>query len=73
MPRRNLFFAALAPSADAAAAHRTGSLSPHKSPFPPHTFRMGLIFLRTAIVFFALLIVMRLMGKRQIGEMQRIL
>ena len=31
---------------------------------------MGLIFLRTAIVFFALLIVMRLMGKRQIGEMQ---
>ena len=31
---------------------------------------MGLIFLRTAIVFIALLIVMRLMGKRQIGEMQ---
>ena len=70
MPRRNLFFAALAQSSDAAAARRTGSLSPHKSPFPPHTFRMGLIFLRTAIVFFALLIVMRLMGKRQIGEMQ---
>ena len=35
-----------------------------------HTTRMGLIFLRTAIVFVALLIVMRLMGKRQIGEMQ---
>lgn len=31
---------------------------------------MGLIFVRTAIVFIALLIVMRLMGKRQIGEMQ---
>ncbi len=31
---------------------------------------MGLIFIRTAIVFFALLLVMRLMGKRQIGEMQ---
>lgn len=31
---------------------------------------MGLIFLRTAIIFVALLAVMRLMGKRQIGEMQ---
>lgn len=31
---------------------------------------MGLIFLRTAIIFIALLAVMRLMGKRQIGEMQ---
>ena len=31
---------------------------------------MGLIFIRTVIVFVALLIVMRLMGKRQIGEMQ---
>ena len=31
---------------------------------------MGLIFVRTAIIFIALLIVMRLMGKRQIGEMQ---
>ena len=31
---------------------------------------MGLIFIRTAIVFVALLAVMRLMGKRQIGEMQ---
>ena len=31
---------------------------------------MGLIFLRTAVIFVALLIVMRLMGKRQIGEMQ---
>ncbi len=31
---------------------------------------MGLIFIRTAIIFITLLIVMRLMGKRQIGEMQ---
>ncbi|MBQ3221743.1 MAG: DUF421 domain-containing protein [Clostridia bacterium] len=31
---------------------------------------MGLIFIRTVIVFIATLIVMRLMGKRQIGEMQ---
>ena len=31
---------------------------------------MGLIFLRTCIIFITLLIVMRLMGKRQIGEMQ---
>lgn len=31
---------------------------------------MGLIILRTAIIFIALLVVMRLMGKRQIGEMQ---
>ncbi len=31
---------------------------------------MGLIFLRRAIIFIALLAVMRLMGKRQIGEMQ---
>ena len=31
---------------------------------------MGLIFIRTAIIFIALLSVMRLMGKRQIGEMQ---
>ena len=31
---------------------------------------MGLIFIRTIIVFIATLIVMRLMGKRQIGEMQ---
>ena len=36
----------------------------------PHTIGMGLIFLRTAAIFIALLIVMRLMGKRQIGEMQ---
>ncbi len=35
-----------------------------------HTNGMGLIFLRTAIIFIALLAVMRLMGKRQIGEMQ---
>ncbi len=31
---------------------------------------MGLIFIRTVIIFATLLIVMRLMGKRQIGEMQ---
>lgn len=31
---------------------------------------MGLIFIRTTIIFITLLLVMRLMGKRQIGEMQ---
>ena len=31
---------------------------------------MGLIFIRTAIIFITLLLIMRLMGKRQIGEMQ---
>ena len=31
---------------------------------------MGLIFVRTAVIFIVLLAVMRLMGKRQIGEMQ---
>lgn len=31
---------------------------------------MGLIFIRTVIIFIGLLIIMRLMGKRQIGEMQ---
>ncbi len=31
---------------------------------------MSLIFIRTVIIFITLLIVMRLMGKRQIGEMQ---
>ena len=31
---------------------------------------MGLIFIRTTLVFITLFIVMRLMGKRQIGEMQ---
>ena len=31
---------------------------------------MALIFIRTLIIFFTLFIVMRLMGKRQIGEMQ---
>ena len=31
---------------------------------------MGLIFIRTVIIFIATLVVMRLMGKRQIGEMQ---
>ena len=34
------------------------------------TKRMGLIFIRTIIIFITTLIVMRLMGKRQIGEMQ---
>ena len=31
---------------------------------------MGLIFIRTVVIFITLLLVMRLMGKRQIGEMQ---
>lgn len=31
---------------------------------------MGIIFVRTIIIFITLLVVMRLMGKRQIGEMQ---
>lgn len=31
---------------------------------------MGLVFIRTIIIFIATFIVMRLMGKRQIGEMQ---
>lgn len=31
---------------------------------------MGLVFIRTVIIFIALFIIMRLMGKRQIGEMQ---
>lgn len=31
---------------------------------------MGLIFIRTIIIFITLFVVMRLMGKRQIGEMQ---
>ncbi len=31
---------------------------------------MGLIFVRTGMIFITLLILMRLMGKRQIGEMQ---
>lgn len=31
---------------------------------------MGLIFIRTVLIFITLFIVMRLMGKRQIGEMQ---
>ena len=31
---------------------------------------MALIFIRTAIIFLVLLLIMRLMGKSQIGEMQ---
>ena len=31
---------------------------------------MGLIFIRTIVIFITLLVIMRLMGKRQIGEMQ---
>lgn len=31
---------------------------------------MGLIFIRTTIIYVTLLLIMRLMGKRQIGEMQ---
>ena len=34
------------------------------------TYGMGLIVIRTIVVFIILLIIMRLMGKRQIGEMQ---
>ena len=34
------------------------------------TAYMGLIFIRTVVIFIATLLVMRLMGKRQIGEMQ---
>ena len=34
------------------------------------TVYMALIFIRTAIIFFTLLLCMRLMGKSQIGEMQ---
>ena len=39
-------------------------------PLPSQNRGMGLIFIRTVIVFITLFIVMRLMGKRQIGEMQ---
>ena len=42
----------------------------HKSKFFGNTAYMGLIFIRTIIVFITLLVIMRLMGKRQIGEMQ---
>lgn len=35
-----------------------------------YTYGMALIFIRTAIIFITLLVVMRLMGKSQIGEMQ---
>ena len=35
-----------------------------------NTLSMGLIFIRTIIIYITLLVVMRLMGKRQIGEMQ---
>ena len=35
-----------------------------------HTLRMALIFIRTLIIFTVLVVVVRLMGKRQIGEMQ---
>ena len=31
---------------------------------------MALIFIRTVIIFITLLIIMRLMGKSQVGEMQ---
>ena len=36
----------------------------------PHTNVMLVIFIRTLIIFLVLVVVMRLMGKRQIGEMQ---
>lgn len=35
-----------------------------------YTFVMSLIFVRTILIFITLLFIMRLMGKRQIGEMQ---
>lgn len=35
-----------------------------------NTYFMALVFIRTAIIFFVLLSIMRLMGKSQIGEMQ---
>lgn len=38
-------------------------------PFAQNT-DMGLIFIRTIVIFITLLVIMRLMGKRQIGEMQ---
>lgn len=37
---------------------------------PSQNKAMGLIFIRTAVIFLTLLVIMRLMGKRQIGEMQ---
>ena len=53
------------------------SYSPIKSkhltnifPNVPQNRNMGLIIIRTALIFVTLFIVMRLMGKRQIGEMQ---
>ena len=41
-----------------------------KPPVAAENKRMGLIFIRTAIIYAALLFILRLMGKRQIGEMQ---
>ncbi len=43
---------------------------PHIFPVFSQNRGMGLIFIRTIVIFLTLLIVMRLMGKRQIGEMQ---
>ena len=54
-------------------AKKTQAFTPthtHIFLFLEKTDGMGLIFIRTIIVFIATLIVMRLMGKRQIGEMQ---
>ena len=42
----------------------------HKKPPVKHNSGMVVIFLRTLITYITLVIVMRLMGKRQIGEMQ---
>ncbi len=42
----------------------------HKFFLELNTFIMILVTIRTAIIFIVLLIIMRLMGKRQIGEMQ---
>lgn len=43
---------------------------PHKRAKFPHNDGMGLIVIRTALIFLTLMFIMRLMGKRQIGEMQ---
>ncbi len=42
----------------------------HNFRFFTKTYRMGLVFIRTLIIFIATFFIMRLMGKRQIGEMQ---
>ena len=46
------------------------NLTVYKFAFFINTVNMTVIFLRTLIIFISLAILMRLMGKRQIGEMQ---